>query len=255
MTVHHATVKRAAQQGFLIQDSNELEDAFELLIQNGGEGTDAALAKHAADFRLSGDDAKVLVDAIPAIRLALIEHGMTLTQPEDFGVQIEIGEWVYDKSFEIEDLEAGIEEAARAAEEAGVEAPEDDEEEDRASVVPHTYKRRYAEAGHPNTCGDWLASQLNGECLGEDGFNLDLFEAICDANGVDIAPYTRRKTRGWQGRARMTGRNKLATAVVKANGVLHIPAMNGHDDQELHAPADWLASKAPRAKGKAAVEA
>jgi len=264
MTIHHATVKRAAAQGFLIADSTENEDAFRLTPQTTKTeaGYDAAVAKaFGAEWAIEGDDAKALVDAIPHLRMLVIEHGIDVSQPDDFDLLLSVsidGEdmALVEPNVAVADLdEEVVAEAAASAASLGYELADEEEEDNRASVVPHTYKKRYADAGHPNHCGDWLAAQLNGECLGDDGFNLDVFQSICEANGVDLAPYLRRKTRGWQGRARMTGRNKLTTAIVQANGVLILPASATGDDREVQAPADWLASKAPKAKGKAAVEA
>lgn len=263
MSIHHATVKRAASQGFLIADSTENEDAFRLtVLAKGSEGHDAKLAKAAGpEFALEGDDAKAMVDAIPAIRMALIEHRLTLEQPDDFGISIltvgdETTEW-NDEPVDFEGLSDAIDAAAQAKAEAGIEDEPDEEDDDRASVVPFVYKRRYAEAGHPAHCGDWLAETLNAYCLGDEGAQIETTLLIADANGVDGRPYLKRKTRGWQGRFRMTTRNRLVTAIVKANGVLHVPAeASGGEDLELQAPADWVAAKtAKKAKGKAAVEA
>lgn len=248
MTVHHATVKRAANLGFVIADSTENEDAFRLTWDIN-------------EVALEGDDAKALVDAIPSIRMLVLEHGCTLTQPETFDVEVSIGDFVlgtYDIASLTEETVTEVAEAIQDARESGElpsEEEADEDEEKGASVVSYAYKRRYAEAGHPAHCGDWLANTLNAECLGENGFNLDVFQSICDANDVDLSPYMRHRTRGWQGRVRMSGRLKLTTAILKAKGVLQLPANGGWDDREVQAPGEWLASKAPKAKGKAAVEA
>lgn len=269
MTVHHATIKRAASQGFVIADSTENEDAFRLfVIGKGAEGSDPVLVKAAAAVEftgIEGDDAKALVDAIPHIRMLLIEHRIGVTQPEDFDLAFSAGgqplevEREDGEGIAIADLDGDmVTELAQSKEALGIEdEPDEDEDDDRASVVPFVYKRRYAEAGHPAHCGDWLADTLNGFCLGDEGAQIENTLVIADANGVDGRPYLARKTRGWQGRFRMTVRNRLVTAIVKANGVLHVPAeASGGDDLELQAPADWLAAKtSKKAKGKAAVEA
>lgn len=136
-----------------------------------------------------------------------------------------------------------FDEAADAAEE-----PED--EEPGGSVVKPEYRARYAEAGHPNHCGDWLANLLNELVLGKTATDLQRFEDICAANGVDTSKY-KRSGNGWQGRLRMTGRNLLAKRVFEA-GHITIPA-NVHPekiDQIINAPGDWM--DAQRFKGKKA---
>lgn len=100
---------------------------------------------------------------------------------------------------------------------------EDAEEEEGGSVVPSKYQQRYKEAGHPRHCGDSLATTLNELCLDEKGrFILDAFEAVCKANECDISMYARTGN-GWQGRLRMSGRNKLAKIVAANEGKLALP--------------------------------
>jgi len=90
------------------------------------------------------------------------------------------------------------------------------------SVVTNRYRANYSESGHPTHCGDELAVLLNSICQNKAGTNLELFEAICTANGVNLAKYN-RTTKGWQGRLRMTGRNLLAKRVRENNGNLMMP--------------------------------
>jgi len=115
--------------------------------------------------------------------------------------------------------------------------------ERKNSVVRNEYKRKYAERakenGHASKCAqrstwDWLAQCLAGECNGPDG-KLDVarFLVILEANGVDHSRWTNR-SKGWEGRLRMTGRLALQR-VVAASGVLVV------EDDELEAPAEWVA--------------
>jgi hypothetical protein len=90
------------------------------------------------------------------------------------------------------------------------------------SVVTNRYRAVYSESGHPTHCGDDLANLLNSVCVNKAGTNLDIFERICEANGVDLHKYN-RTTKGWQGRLRMTGRNLLAKKVADNNGMLVMP--------------------------------
>ncbi len=118
-------------------------------------------------------------------------------------------------------------------------AADEHEEEDAkgGSVVSEKYRAKYAEAGHPTHCGDWLAETLNEICLNKAGTNLELFEEICGLNGVDTSKYKRSGV-GWEGRIRMTGRNLMARKVYVAGGILVLPlTINGG---VMKAPAEWM---------------
>lgn len=128
--------------------------------------------------------------------------------------------------------ETAWDEAADAA------TTEDDEKS--GSVVSDKYRLKYKELGHPTHCGDWLADTLNGLVLNKGGTNLELFEAICNLNGVDTSKYKRDGV-GWQGRLRMTGRNLLAKAVYMAGGELKV--MQGDTIEVIKAPKDWMTAQ------------
>jgi len=119
----------------------------------------------------------------------------------------------------------------------------EDEEPEGGSVVKNVYRMRYAEAGHPNHCGDWLAETLNNLILGKTMTDLDNFEALCDVNGVSLAKY-KRTGNGWQGRLRMTGRNLLARKVYAAGGRMVLPPSlreQAGGAEFLQADAEWMA--------------
>jgi hypothetical protein len=111
-----------------------------------------------------------------------------------------------------------------------------------SSVVKTAYKKRYAAraAGAglgkvaQRSCWDWLAQELAAECLDGSKISIDRFLAILDANGVDHSRWQNR-SKGWEGRLRMTGRLALQK-VVAAQG--HLKTAEG---AELTAPADWVA--------------
>ena len=105
------------------------------------------------------------------------------------------------------------------------------------SVVTNRYRAIYSESGHPTHCGDALAVLLNSICNNKAGTNLELFEKICAANGVDLAKYN-RSSKGWQGRLRMTGRNLLAKRVVENHGMLRMPEGMGQEYYQLD--SDWI---------------
>lgn len=121
---------------------------------------------------------------------------------------------------------------------AADEATGDEEAKTSGSVVKPHYRAKYAELGHPNHCGDWMADTLNAVCLTKDGaFMLEPFEAICEANGVNLAKYDRTKN-GWLGRLRMTGRNLLSSKVYANGGKMLMP-----DGSIKQAPEDWMATR------------
>lgn len=115
------------------------------------------------------------------------------------------------------------------------------------SVVTNRYRATYSEQGHPTHCGDELATLLNNICSNKAGTNLELFEAICNANKVSLAKYN-RTTKGWQGRLRMTGRNLLAKRVRENGGVLKMP--EGMHPSEYKLGEHWLVEAEHKFKPK-----
>lgn len=117
----------------------------------------------------------------------------------------------------------------------------------RSSVVRPAYKHRYAEravaAGlkrkaAQRSAWDWLAQTLATECLGAgDRISIEKFVAILEANGVDHSRWTNR-SKGWEGRFRMTGRLALQKVVAEATE-MRLP-----DGEVLVAPAEWVAKYA-----------
>jgi hypothetical protein len=117
----------------------------------------------------------------------------------------------------------------------------------KGSVVTNRYRATYSEYGHPTHCGDELAILLNNLCLNKAGINLELFEAICAANGVNLTRYN-RTTKGWQGRLRMTGRNLLAKRLKSTGGKLIMPPNMTPDSYTLS--YDWMVQAEQKYKPK-----
>lgn len=98
------------------------------------------------------------------------------------------------------------------------------------SVVSAKFKDRYiANAKEQGIKGkaarrsnwDWLAQEIAKECLDSKGrINMDSFLAILTANGIDHAKWDNR-SRGWEGRLRMTGRVALQR-IIADSGILKI---------------------------------
>ena len=125
------------------------------------------------------------------------------------------------------------------------------------SVVNEKYRAIYAERGHPEHCGDWLADIFNNFVKTKTGTDIGMVDAIAAANGVDNSKYDRTRP-GWQGRLRMTTRNLLARVVWLADGVLRIPGTDEEGMMEYKAPGDWMANqrfKKPKVKESPAPEA
>lgn len=185
---------------------------------------------------------------------------MVTAVPEDGGEAYKAGFMAGDNPYaeldDEEELDDEREALALAWDEAfdaaADEAQEEEDEEPGGSVVKNEYRIRYAEAGHPNHCGDWLADLLNSLVLGKTATDLQKFEDICAANNVDTGKY-KRTGNGWQGRLRMTGRNLLAKRVFEA-GLIVIPKTVHPEgiEQHIKAPGDWMTAQ--RYKGKKAPE-
>lgn len=123
------------------------------------------------------------------------------------------------------------------------------------SVVSAKFKARYAERAAESrgkkgverrvladSSGDWLALELAAliRPTKKKPADLDLFEAICTANGVDLSNLP-RDTKGWQGRFRMNGSQMLRTAIAENNGEFKLP-----DGTTKQAPKTWVARHLPK---------
>jgi hypothetical protein len=112
------------------------------------------------------------------------------------------------------------------------------------SVVGVAYKVKYRDraraAGHKGKAAkrsawDWLAQELAAETLTPQAkLKVDDFLALLDANGVDHSRWQNR-SKGWEGRLRMTGRLALQR-VVAETGLLRFA-----DGEVKDAPAEWVA--------------
>jgi hypothetical protein len=119
-----------------------------------------------------------------------------------------------------------------------------EEPKESNSVVSAKFKNRYIiaarEAGIKGKAArrsnwDWLAQRIAELCLTpKQAFKVDEFLALLDANGIDHSRWTNR-SRGWEGRLRMTGRVALQR-IVADSGVLKLPS-----GDELKAPDEFRA--------------
>lgn len=148
------------------------------------------------------------------------------------------------------EVEAQVEPVAPApVVEPEVEADEGDAEIEAQIALPRSvvgvgYKVRYRDRARANgakgkaakrSTWDWLAQELAAATLTKEAkLRVDDFLALLDANGVDHSRWTNR-SKGWEGRLRMTGRLALQR-VVAETGVLRFA-----DGEWKEAPADWIA--------------
>ena len=126
-------------------------------------------------------------------------------------------------------------------------ATENTEAKVTKSIVPAKYAGKYKDGG-----SDALATFINEQCKGADGFDYNKFFDLCLENGLPkdkVDHYKEQvesKRLGSQGRARMTLRNMLAT-IARKNGTLK--DLEG-DEVEISLPKVVLAGAAAKAKAE-----
>jgi len=183
----------------------------------------------------TGSPSTTELDTTPG-KIERSEKGVALNGAIAYSEGTPAGDCPYSSETDDDEEYASFERWNEEWDNAADEAAEADEGKG-GSVVAQKYRAKYAELGHPTHCGDWLANLLNNLCLTKKDTDLDRFEAICAANGVDTSKYKRDGV-GWQGRIRMTGRNLLAKKVYLAGGVIKTPIEGA--EPEYRAPADWM---------------
>lgn len=130
----------------------------------------------------------------------------------------------------------------------------------KASVVDDRYREKYKKVSKGGVhCGDWLAMELEGvfvtrvEGSKRDSFDADGFTELLEFNGVDMTgPWAKLPTsgqKGWVGRYRMNGRQKLEQVVLRTGKLL---IKVGDKTVTEVPPIDWLNAmlrKYPSIKG------
>lgn len=249
MTIHAATVKSAAAKGITVTEDTdlfyaELPDGRKFAqAKNEQEAPGfvkaviAVLAYEAAGFEgiLENESVRIEQDTSGDFVASLVVMKAVAGQLARDPVLSDLLDTLDDEEETLAQVD-GIREDLNA---------EEDEGERTGSVVPDVFKKRYAEAGHPGTCGDWLAVQLNSLCQTMDGkkvvTDLDRLEGIANANDVAPARVDRlgTATNGWQGRYRMTVRNMLAKKVADKGFLLVPEGCGAKTDEERKAPKEW----------------
>jgi len=209
MNIHHATAKKAEANGVILT-----VEAGDVIRAHWVEGNRV----------LIGNDPKQVLADMLVIKMAAIEYPAINIVAVAIGeFQAQIGEEVV---AEAKDAQTTLALALEYAEENDIdpeEGAEEADEERRNVVVPERYKEEYKARGNANHCGDWLAITLDGKFIvtteGGPQFDVDGFRRCLAANGVDMtgkwAGLPESGQRGWQGRYRMNGRQKLEIRVAE----------------------------------------
>ena len=245
MAIHHTHMKQAEKMGIIL---SETDDGVMAINHQYGVRVTAFNAKTAlqdADAEIKrrqqaeyDEDAPAEdpEDAQPEVQRS--EKGVPLDGATAFAEGLAAADNPYDSETEDDAEYQRFEQWAADFDEASEGAGE---EEKGGSVVKEEYRARYAEAGHPSTCGDDLATILDNLCQTKsNGTDLERFEAICEANGISLAKYN-RTSQGWQGRLRMTGRNMLARKVWENDGVLLTPVEGAEPQYKMS--DEWMATR------------
>lgn len=248
MTIHHATIKAAANKGVILS------------FDPGSTNVTAFHAERNKRVVLTTEEDDNVTDIAKDAWNAVMEMIGYEDEHTEISIQWEDGDFVAYKRGKRGQLGDVISRDPELSELLATlaDTPQDeDESEASGSVVPETYKKMYAERGDATNCGDWLALLLNKLCKVTDGkttrTDLDRLASIAGANGVEPGRYGKLgiATNGWQGRYRMTVRNML-TKTVAAKGFLFVPESCGVDaDQEIKAPREWCVEHSPKPKVKA----
>lgn len=251
---HYTVVRDAEAKGIALEYDAE-NDRTTATHGDGTTITHAAPKQAVAILVL----ARKLAAEYPALRLEQDgdEYHVVAVDPEHSEFRITLDE-VYDSTLSF---------ILEAADEAGIDPEAGYEEEDHTSsgsVVADSYKKAYAEAGHPTHCGDWLAQfwftnkPTKSVVDGGKTTVLDVDEAdrLFLQNGVDSsigkwgATFHGNKApkNGWEGRFAMSGLNILRKRVADAGQLLW-------NHEVIEPPADWVeanksAPKKPRKSRK-----
>lgn len=284
MTIHHTVMRKAEKLGVSLSEDKESGAVTAHWVERNvfavgiGEWGKVAMAQMEAiqeiakrlgsDFRIKNkEDDRFVVkvfnsdlsrvldrewlppkDALLALEAKGDEEWFTTEVPKD-GSQAYREGWAagdnpFEEGDEVDPNSELREEWDAAWDEAADAAAAEPEEETSGSVVKNVYRMRYAEAGHPTHCGDWLAETLNNLILGKTATDLEKFEELCAVNGVDTSKY-KRSGNGWQGRLRMTGRNLMARKIYAAEGKMMLPPSLRPDPatEFFMATPEWMAQQ------------
>lgn len=210
MTIHHATVKRAASMGIILTDD---------------DGVVTALHAERA-IELTGDDPKALIIFVAVAAKLKVEYPAIVINDEGEASTDEVD------TFYTIDPEDSIENNVAALLEAAADIDTGEPEEDESPiVVAERYKAEYKARGDASGCGDWLhvtLKRFSTEAI-DAGKKTTVFDEagftqMLVNNGIEIkgkfAALPDSGKKGWEGRYRMNGRQMLEGPLLRAKGVL-----------------------------------
>lgn len=246
MTIHHATLKKAASQGLTLTENEETN-------------TVTASWDERPEVKATADNAKKALELGVKFRMAVREYpGLSVTQDGETFIFVQ-GENPLAEGEDFDEVFAEALEAynqAEAGEDAG-----DEEKEPAGSIVKARYRAEYKARGTITHCGDWVADQFNHYAGTEKtttrqikGKSITSTKHVGDVEATYAFAAANGIGKQWRhlnnGQQCMNSRNMVRALVIKT-GQLHVPAsLNGGFGLTLEAPAEWL--EAERAKRKAA---
>lgn len=225
--IHHATAKKATEQGVALE---LVLDGEVVRASKGVSVVHHTDPKLALAWVLISESLRLEYPALQVISMTELVEGF-----EDAYNSVMVQYRPTSDFLDLSELEEGVPTLADILDlandqdmdpDAEVEGDEPEEEATGGDVVKAKYKALYRERGNPSNCGDWLAEQLDGQfTTAEKDFDHEAFALMLQQNDV---PYEGKWTglptsgqRGWAGRFRMTGRLILEKHVAM-NGVLRL---------------------------------
>ncbi len=212
MTIHHATIKRATNEGIILTETDDGVQAHHANTNRRITHPDAKVALKLCQLEVRfGHEYDVGVDVN-------LNHTEARTHPRNSDEDVTLA-YFDPADFDIEQV---FVESLETASDKDVPI-ETEDTGPSGNVVPEKYKTEYKARGNAAHCGDWLAIWLDGKFEIRDPaekkpiFDADGFTEFLVANDVDMTgkwinlPTSGQK--GWAGRYRMNGRQKLEKVV------------------------------------------
>lgn len=231
LKVHHATAKRATEAKITLIG---LESSYQASHEDGSfEHGDAAKALDIAILH------RTLFHEFPGLVLTVEEGHEIVVRgfPPAEGGQRHATEVYRGDAIPI------LSDLCDAAEDLDIDPEEGYTEALRrgGSVVSDTHKRRYAEAGDPRGCGDWLHRYLDQHCTTPEGkSDAEALTALLIANQVPMTgkwcdyPERENPPRGWPGLYRMSGRRALTRQLAIVGALIQL------DGTVIEPPQEFL---------------
>ncbi len=214
MTIHHAVLKKAEANGVVLQEIDD-NDRTHIVAT----GTDPEFS-----FSQEKSAKEVLANAI-VWQMILAEHPyFTPIHEEGLFTVMQKGEIIGngdDMTEAFTEAMDNYDDTDAAIDDFGEEEEEKDHSHSFAALA--RAKEIYRQRGNVNHCGDWIATTLEGQFLvvddGKEVFDYDKFTQMLDDNGVEMtgkwADLPDSGSKGWQGRYRMNGRQRLELRIVE----------------------------------------